>query len=111
MRIWDVEPQRLCRQHLMGEHRELHATWAILTQRKKGYARHPEVIRWQGKLRALFLRHESLVSEMKNRGYNHATPLDETLATGAEVQDAFVDSPAQQIVILRAKGCDCRVDD
>jgi hypothetical protein len=25
MRIWDIEPRKLCRNHLLGEHRELHA--------------------------------------------------------------------------------------
>ncbi len=46
MRIWDIEPVRLCRAHLLGEHRELHGLWNILT----------------------------LVQEMKNRGYDHSCP-------------------------------------
>jgi len=50
MRIWDIAPEKLCRNHLLGEHRELHAVWAILTKDKKGYSRHPEVLRWKGKL-------------------------------------------------------------
>ena len=109
MRIWDVPPHILCRAHLLGEHRELHATWAILTEGKRGYARHPEVVRWQGKLRALFLRHDALVTEMASRGYNHRTPLDESLATGASVQDGFVDGLEAQYMLLQAKGCSCRV--
>ncbi len=54
MRIWDLEPERLCRQHLLGEHRELHALWVILTQDKQGFSRHPETLRWRGKLQALY---------------------------------------------------------
>ena len=107
MRIWDVEPRILCRAHLLGEHRELHAAWTILTQDKRGYAKHPEVVRWRGKLRALYLRHESLITEMARRGYNHASPLDETLARGSSVQAVFVDSPVEQLRILREKGCGC----
>jgi len=42
MRIWDIPPDKLCRNHLLGEHNELHAMWNILTQGKKGYANHPE---------------------------------------------------------------------
>jgi hypothetical protein len=110
VRVWDVPPHILCRAHLLGEHRELHATWTILTEGKRGYARHPEVLRWQGKLRALFLRHDALVEEMTARGYNHRTPLDEVLATGASVQDAFVDAIDVQFELLRAKGCACRVE-
>ena len=110
VRIWDVPPHILCRAHLLGEHRELHATWTILTEGKRGYARHPEVVRWQGKLRALFLRHEALVAEMTERGYNHRTPLDEALATGASVQDGFVDGLDAQYLLLQAKGCACKVE-
>jgi hypothetical protein len=109
MRIWDLPPDRLCRAHLLGEHRELHAIWSVLTEGRSGYARHPETLRWRGKLRALWLRHAALVDEMCRRGYQHHSPLDERLATGAREQDSYVSSVAQQIELLRAKGCDCRV--
>ena len=105
MRIWDLPPERLCRQHLLGEHRELHAVWVILTRGKKGYADHPEVRRWRGKLKALFLRHEQLVEEMKARGYRHRSPLDRSFAVGRETQDEFVDPIPEQECILRAKRC------
>jgi hypothetical protein len=109
MRIWDIAPHRLCRQHLLGEHRELHGIWSILTRGKTGYARHPETRRWQGKLKALFLRHEALVAEMVVRGYAHKSPLPESLATGEGNQDAFVDSYEDQLRLLREKGCPCNV--
>ncbi len=109
MRIWDVPPHQLCRQHLLGEHRELHGLWNILTQGKHGYRRHPETIRWQGRLAALFQRHERIVAEMARRGYNHASPLDPALATGSPVQDRFVDPIERQYELLRAKKCGCRV--
>jgi hypothetical protein len=76
MRIWDVSPAILCRQHLLGEHRELHGLWNILTQGKAGYSRHPETVRWRGKLAALYRRHEALVEEMDQRDYRHASPLE-----------------------------------
>ena len=109
MRIWDLEPERLCRQHLLGEHRELHALWVILTQGRRGFARHPETRRWRGKLKALYLRHEALVAEMGRRGYRHRTPLPAAAATGSAVQGEYKDSPAEQVRLLRAKGCGCRV--
>ncbi len=111
MRIWDLEPARLCRAHLLGEHRELHGLWNILTQGTRGYRAHPETRRWEGKLAALHARHEALVAEMLARGYRHASPLDERLATGERVQRAYVDAPAEQRRILRAKCCGCRVED
>jgi len=109
MRIWDISPERLCRNHLLGEHSELHAVWSILTQDKRGYANHPEVLRWKGKLKALYLKHDEIVEEMRRRGYQHKSPLDSALATGGEQQDTFVDSPEKQIGILQDKGCDCDV--
>ncbi len=107
MRIWDVPPDRLCRQHLLGEHRELHGLWNILTQGKSGYSRHPETRRWEGRLSALYQRHAALVEEMSRRGYRHGSPLDATLATGASVQTVFVDPIDRQYELLREKGCDC----
>src|SRR5690242_5548948 len=107
MRIWDVSPSILCRQHLLGEHRELHALWKILTENKKGYRNHPETKRWEGKLKALYLRHENLVEEMKLRGYNHHTPLDVKLAVGKAHQDEFLHSVEEQQKILHDKPCLC----
>ncbi len=109
MRIWDVPPGCLCRQHLLGEHRELHALWTILTEGKSAYLNHPETRRWNGKLAALFRRHEALVAEISKRGYRHASPLDPRLATGVEAQTEFVDPVEQQYILLRQKGCDCTV--
>ena len=81
MRIWDISPKRLCRNHLLGEHRELHAIWSVLVNGKKGYAHHPETLRWRGKLRALYGRHDALVQEMAVRGYQHRSPVAEELGT------------------------------
>lgn len=110
MRIWDIEPRKLCRQHLLGEHRELHAIWTILTENKKGYANHPETLRWRGKLSALYERHEVQIAEMNKRGYTHKSPLSHVLATGAKIQNEYVDTPKQQIRILQNKECSCFVE-
>ena len=75
MRIWDISPKKLCRNHLLGEHRELHAIWVVLVRHKKGYSRHPETLRWKNKLAALYARHELLVMEMTARGYRHYSSL------------------------------------
>jgi len=109
MRIWDIPVSCLCRRHLLGEHRELHAVWTILTRNKRGYRRHPETLRWEGKLKALYRRHLELVEEMAGRGYRHRSPLDPELATGSGIQDIMIDSIEEQHRILCRKGCDCRV--
>ena len=109
MRIWDLEPAVLCRQHLLGEHSELHAVWSILTNGKRGFRRHPEVIRWQGALRGLWERHERLVVEMEQRGYRHASPLDRRRARGEREPAGYVDPPHRQRELLRGRNCDCQV--
>ncbi|MDP1760417.1 MAG: pyrimidine dimer DNA glycosylase/endonuclease V [Candidatus Woesebacteria bacterium] len=109
MRVWDIHPKHLCRKHLLGEHRELHGLWNILTKHggEGGYSKHPETKRWVGKLRALYDRHQALAHEMKDRGYNHASELDKKLATGQGGQDVFIDTIEDQKKILIEKPCDC----
>lgn len=109
MRVWDIDVKHLCRKHLLGEHRELHGLWNILTKHggKGGYSQHPETKRWVGKLKALYNRHEALVVEMKNRGYQHNSPLDKKLATGESEQKYFIDTIKQQKILLSEKNCEC----
>lgn len=109
MRIWDIHPKQLCRKHLLAEHRELHGLWNILTKHKGkgGYSRHPETLRWVGKTKALYLRHEALVTEFSRRGYNHRTPLDSSLAKGKATQDIFINTVSEQKEILHKKTCEC----
>ncbi len=109
MRIWDMPPSKLCTKHLLGEHRELHAIWNILTQNKSGYSKHPETLRWKGKLAALYLRHEELAKEMLRRKYNHKTELDRKYATGNLSQNQFVNTYDEQLNILKNKGCKCKI--
>lgn len=110
MRIWDLPVDILCRAHLLGEHRELHAIWTYLTTSKGGsYRNHPETLRWKGKLPALLDRHEQIVVEFQRRGWKHHTPL--TLPAAARrqrrIQDRFVNTREEQIELLKEKGCSC----
>ncbi|MDD5545750.1 MAG: pyrimidine dimer DNA glycosylase/endonuclease V [Candidatus Omnitrophica bacterium] len=109
MRIWDIAPRKLCRNHLLGEHRELHAIWSVLTRKKKGYSRHPETLRWKGRLKALYSRHNKLIAEFKRRGYRHYSPLDSRLAIGKGRQTQFVNSVSEQAQILGRKHCGCKI--
>jgi hypothetical protein len=104
VRIWDLDPALLCDRHLLGEHRELHAVWAILTTGKRGYAHHPE-----NAALARPARHDAQVSELRRRSFRHASPLDPRLATGAAEQTELVDSVEDQRERLMRRGCDCSV--
>jgi hypothetical protein len=109
MRIWDLDTALLCDRHLLGEHRELHAIWSVITNGSKGYSRHPETRRWDGRLAALYARHDEQVEEMSRRGFRHLSPLAPELATGLKRQTEYVDSPDEQRLKLARKGCACRV--
>ena len=105
MRIWDVSPGYLARQQLLGEHRELHGLVNILAEGKRGYARHPETLRWVGCLPALFMRHRELVEEMTLRGYRHQSPLA-PMEGELRWPERYVDAPHRQLALLAAKYAD-----
>jgi len=119
MRVWDIQPKYLCRKHLLAEHRELHGLWNILTKHKRkglsfaeatkgvGYSRHPETLRWVGKEKALYQRHEQLIKEFYKRGYKHHSPLDKKSATGLASQDVFINTIKEQKILLKNKNCEC----
>ncbi|MEF8879842.1 MAG: pyrimidine dimer DNA glycosylase/endonuclease V [Candidatus Thermoplasmatota archaeon] len=109
MRIWDIPAEKLCDKHLLGEHRELHAIWNIITENKKGYSNHPETLRWRGKLKALYNRHKQQVKEMKERGYKHKSSLNVKKAVGKEKQNCYIDSIEKQEQILKDKKCKCKI--
>jgi hypothetical protein len=71
--MWLVDPQILCRSHLLGEHREMHALVGIVQSGKNldGYLKN-------GLIETDYIkaRHEELALEMLRRGYNHNSPLD-----------------------------------
>jgi hypothetical protein len=82
MRMWLVNPTTMCRNHLLGEHLELHMLASCLRNGKniKGYIEKgfvdPSI---------LMKRHEELVEEMKRREYSHSSPIGgspELLARG-----------------------------
>lgn len=111
MRIWDLPCSQLCDKHLLGEHRELHCIWTFITTDKGGsYKKHPETLRWVGKLLALWYRHLEQVKEMEHRGWKHKSPINLKCGeTDERNQFSFVNTPEEQIQILKAKGCKCNI--
>jgi hypothetical protein len=99
MRVWDIQPGYLNRQSLLGEHREIHALVSIIENEKRGYAHHPETLRWKPHLGTLKLRHGQIVTEMTLRGYRHDSPVGES-ALGSW-PDVYLDAPGAQFAILR----------
>lgn len=73
MRMWMIPPEKLCRNHLLGEHNEIHMLYGSLKHGKNifGYLE-------KGLLEPQNMnsRHDELEDEMKRRGYRHNSPLD-----------------------------------
>lgn len=105
MRIWDVDAGFLNDQSLLGEHRELHGIFSIVQNHKKGYAHHPETLRWKDHLKSLGIRHGLLVEEMQLRGFNHKSPVS-ALPGDANWPKTYIDLPHDQFILLKTKYAD-----
>ena len=72
MRMWLLPPETLCREHLLGEHKELHMLAGCIMKKKsiQGY-----LDRRIAEPMSIVGRHAKLVREMKARGYRHQSPL------------------------------------
>ena len=74
MRMWQINPKMLCRQHLLGEHNEIHK--AVGNLRHSGIWARSLVAKGFLEPQNFLKRHDELVSEMLGRGFNHKSPLE-----------------------------------
>lgn len=74
MRMWMVDPKLLCRKHLLGEHVECHMFVGTINKSItiKGYVNKGLV-----EVHNIRNRHNVLAEEIRNRGYDHKSPLPE----------------------------------
>ncbi len=72
MRMWMVDPRKMCRKHLLGEHVEIHMLVATL---KRGRSIEGFLTRGLLEPQNARARHDAIVAEMKARGYKHSSPL------------------------------------
>ena len=70
--MWNVEPSKMCKRHLLGEHVEMHMFVGAIMKGKRidGY-----IIRGLVETQNLETRHNALASEMRRRGMRHKSPL------------------------------------
>jgi len=74
MRMWNIKSALMCRQHILGEHFEIHKMIGNLRHRgkwtnsltKNGFLEPQNALK----------RHNRLVKEMLIRGWKHQSPLD-----------------------------------
>ena len=63
-----VDPRIMCREHLLGEHAEIHAFVGTIN---RGYSVKGYLDSGLLEVHNLYTRHDELVKEMKRRGYKH----------------------------------------
>lgn len=101
--MWNVSPKKMCRQHLLGEHLEMHMLATTIKQGKSiiGYVHNGLV-----EPHNIKLRHDALVREMLMRGYQHKTPME---AFEVERQ-GYVDVEANEVLLQeRCNACKQRM--
>lgn len=105
-RMWMVEPRWMCRQHLLGEHKEIHQ---LVGSIKKGRSIEGHLKKRQVEPANTFPRHEQLVKEMERRGYKHNSPFPNDFSVPMKcVVDpiAFVDKDKSlQDLMSRCSNC------
>lgn len=84
-RMWGVEVELMCREHLMGEHNEMHMLVGSIRKHPHGEAiaqGHAE----KGQIDTSLIqeRHDALAEEMEARGYDHDSSMeyDDSLGIG-----------------------------
>ena len=72
--MWNINPSKLCTQHLLGEHFEIHKAIGNLRHSRKW----AESLTAKGYLEPQnsLKRHDKLAKEMLKRNMNHKSPLD-----------------------------------
>ena len=102
MRMWMVNPEMMCRQHLLGEHLELHMIVGCLQKAKslQGYLRKGLV-----ELNAIEKRHNEIAAEMTSRGYSHKSPLP---AFGYDIKNTGFVNKRQSLKELLRRCKECR---
>ena len=113
MRVWhkSIPLSALCRQHLLGLHREIHCLITFASPAGKGgsYRRHPETMRWVGHLPALRLHHDAVEAEMLRRGYSPKSPVAPCLSDGSSEWPDEITPLEDQLTNIRGKHCRCLI--
>ena len=71
--MWMVNPTIMCREHLLGEHAEIHMFVGTID---RGHSVRGYVENGLLEVHSLFNRHAELVQEMKRRNYRHNSEID-----------------------------------
>lgn len=92
VRRWDIDPELLCDNHLLGEHKEIHQEVGTLKNHPHGRSivlGHLKKLQFSFK--DLEKRHNELENEMKARGMNPDSPLELVDPTSFNLPKGHID--------------------
>ena len=98
MRMWKVDPSKMCRKHLLGEHVEMHMFVGSIN---KGISMDGYINGGLVEINNIHGRHTLLVDEMLKRGYVHKKELPSFLADPWQDNFGSVDVAANEIELRR----------
>lgn len=75
MRMWCINPELLCKNHLLGEHGEIHKHKHNFEKKHRITNRISPVVQIEPE--SMKKRHDELAAEMIKRGYNHESPYEQ----------------------------------
>jgi hypothetical protein len=102
MRMWMIPASLLCRQHLLGEHSEIHKHRHNFVKGHKMNGRRGQIDPCN-----MQSRHDELVVEMLQRGYKHESPYAQPDLSAYDFDDWHVD-PSESLNELKRRCLDCR---
>jgi hypothetical protein len=102
VRMWNVPPELLCDQHLLGEHYETHMIAGMTTYPGMEAAILGLANTGMIETHSLQKRHDELVAEMRKRGMRHLSPLD-----FVDTRDAGTVNVETSLRVLAERCTDC----
>lgn len=105
--ILRVNPENLCDNHLRDQHRQIHIVWPELQKPERKRSDLEGVKLYAGQTRALYRRHQRIVSEMLRRDMSHNSELQHDRLVGTLEEPERKSALSEEIEMLREKQCDC----
>lgn len=75
MRMWMINPKKMCTRHLLGEHGEIHKHRHVFVKQHSIFGRVYPIV--QIEPANMKTRHDLLVEEMIERGISHNSPYEQ----------------------------------
>ena len=105
MRMWMVNPKKLCQKHLLGEHGEIHKHRHNFVKRHSIEGRRGQIYPEKMKV-----RHDELAEEIISRGMNHKSPYEQPDLSTYNLQGFVVNIEASlQELQNRCQRCSERI--